>query len=95
MRRRDHAKRLIPGVASSDVKRSRSFSPARTFDSSAAATGSCGAGLPVWASGTGHTSEMTEYVAWTSADLHELDPSKGPTGPWRDVLVTPPAGWHS
>lgn len=30
---------------------------------------------------------MTVYVAWTSADLHELDPSKDLVGPWRDVVV--------
>lgn len=30
---------------------------------------------------------MTVYVAWTSADLHELDPIKDLAGPWSEVLV--------
>jgi len=30
---------------------------------------------------------MTVYVAWTSADLHELDPSRDLVGPWREVVV--------
>jgi hypothetical protein len=30
---------------------------------------------------------MTVYVAWTSADLHELDPSRDLAGPWREVVV--------
>jgi hypothetical protein len=30
---------------------------------------------------------MTLYVAWTSADLHELDPSRDLAGPWREVVV--------
>ena len=36
---------------------------------------------------TGHTRGVTIYVAWTSADLHELDPSTDLIGPWREVLV--------
>ena len=32
---------------------------------------------------------MTVYVAWTSADLHEVDPSDL-AGPWREVLVAAP-----
>ncbi len=27
------------------------------------------------------------YVAWTSADLHELDPSQDLAGPWHEVVV--------
>ena len=30
---------------------------------------------------------MTVYVAWTSADLHDLDPARDLAGPWREVLV--------
>jgi hypothetical protein len=30
---------------------------------------------------------MTVYVAWTSADLDELDPSRDLDGPWREVVV--------
>jgi hypothetical protein len=30
---------------------------------------------------------MTVYVAWTTADLQELDPSKDLAGPWREVVV--------
>ncbi len=30
---------------------------------------------------------MTVYVAWTSADLHELDLTRDLSGPWREVLV--------
>jgi hypothetical protein len=30
---------------------------------------------------------MSVYVVWTSADLHELDPSRDLLGPWREVLV--------
>lgn len=30
---------------------------------------------------------MTVYVAWTSADLQDLDPSRDLVGPWREVLV--------
>jgi hypothetical protein len=37
--------------------------------------------------GTGHSGGMTVYVAWTSADLHEVDPSRDLAGPWREVLV--------
>ena len=29
---------------------------------------------------------MTVYVAWTSADLSELDPSRDLAGPWREVV---------
>jgi hypothetical protein len=36
---------------------------------------------------TGHIDEMTVYVAWTSADLHQLDPARDLAGPWREVLV--------
>lgn len=36
---------------------------------------------------TQHTRGVTIYVAWTSADLHELDPSTDLAGPWREVLV--------
>jgi hypothetical protein len=36
---------------------------------------------------TGHTGGMTVYVAWTSADLRELDPSRHLAGPWREVVV--------
>jgi hypothetical protein len=35
----------------------------------------------------GYTSKMTVYVVWTSADLHELDPSRDLAGPWREVIV--------
>lgn len=34
-----------------------------------------------------HTHGVTIYVAWTSADLHELDPSTDLAGPWREVRV--------
>ena len=27
------------------------------------------------------------YVAWTSADLHELDPARDLAGPWREVII--------
>ena len=27
------------------------------------------------------------YVVWTSADLHELDPSRDLAGPWREVFI--------
>jgi len=30
---------------------------------------------------------MTLYLAWTSADLHDLDPSQDLTGPWREFRV--------
>jgi hypothetical protein len=30
---------------------------------------------------------MTVYVAWTSADLDEVDPARDVTGPWREVTV--------
>ena len=30
---------------------------------------------------------MTVYVAWTSADLRELDLSRDLVGPWREVVV--------
>ena len=30
---------------------------------------------------------MTVFMAWTSADLHELDPSTDLAGPWREVVV--------
>ena len=30
---------------------------------------------------------MTVYVAWTSADLLELDPATDLHGPWREVVV--------
>lgn len=30
---------------------------------------------------------MTVFVAWTSADLDGLDPSRDLAGPWRDVVV--------
>jgi len=30
---------------------------------------------------------MTVYVAWTSADLLELDPAKDLLGPWRDIKI--------
>jgi hypothetical protein len=30
---------------------------------------------------------MTVYVAWTSADLDELDPSRDLAGPWRQIVV--------
>jgi hypothetical protein len=30
---------------------------------------------------------VTVYAAWTSADLHELDPSRDLAGPWRDLVV--------
>jgi len=33
---------------------------------------------------------MTVYVAWTSADLHQLDPSRDLTGPWHEVLGAAP-----
>lgn len=36
---------------------------------------------------TGHTGEVTVYVAWTSADLHQIDPSTDLVGPWREVRV--------
>jgi hypothetical protein len=35
----------------------------------------------------GHIGGMTVYVAWTSADLHRLDPSRDLAGPWREVVV--------
>ena len=35
----------------------------------------------------GHINGMTVYVAWTSADLHQLDPSRDLAGPWREVIV--------
>ena len=37
--------------------------------------------------GTGHIGGVTVYVAWTSADLHQLDPSRDLAGPWREVIV--------
>ena len=30
---------------------------------------------------------MTVYVAWTSADLHQLDPLRDLAGPWREIIV--------
>src|SRR6478735_1529817 len=36
---------------------------------------------------TGHIGGMTVYVAWTSADLHQLDPSRDLAGPWREIIV--------
>ena len=30
---------------------------------------------------------MTVYVAWTSADLHEIDASSELAGPWREFVV--------
>ena len=27
------------------------------------------------------------YVAWTSAELHEFDPSRDLAGPWREVII--------
>ena len=36
---------------------------------------------------TGHTPRVTLYMAWTSADLHELAPSRDLAGPWREVVV--------
>ena len=30
---------------------------------------------------------MNVFVAWTSADLYELDPSRDLAGPWREVVV--------
>lgn len=30
---------------------------------------------------------MTVYMAWTSADLLELDPARDLDGPWREVVV--------
>lgn len=30
---------------------------------------------------------MTVYVAWTSADLYELDPMRDLAGPWREIVV--------
>ena len=30
---------------------------------------------------------MTVYVAWTSADLDELEPSADLAGPWREVVI--------
>ena len=39
-----------------------------------------------WA-GAGHNAGMTVYVAWTSADLHQLDPSRDLAGPWREIIV--------
>lgn len=35
----------------------------------------------------GHTSGVTVYVAWTSADLEQLDPSDDLVGPWREARV--------
>jgi hypothetical protein len=39
---------------------------------------------------TAHNRGVTIYVAWTSADLHELDPSTDLAGPWREVVVAAP-----
>ena len=36
---------------------------------------------------TRHTGGMTVYVAWTSADLRELEPLRDLSGPWREVVV--------
>lgn len=33
---------------------------------------------------------MTVYVAWTSADLEQLDPARDLTGPWHEVLIAAP-----
>ena len=33
---------------------------------------------------------MTVFVAWTSADLRELDPARDLVGPWREVVVAAP-----
>lgn len=30
---------------------------------------------------------MTVYLAWTSSDLRDLDPSQDLSGPWREVVV--------
>jgi hypothetical protein len=30
---------------------------------------------------------MTVYVAWTSADLSDIDPARDLAGPWRDVVI--------
>jgi hypothetical protein len=30
---------------------------------------------------------MTVYMAWTSADICELDPSRDLAGPWREVVL--------
>jgi hypothetical protein len=30
---------------------------------------------------------MTVYIAWTSADLGQLDPPRDLAGPWREVVV--------
>ena len=30
---------------------------------------------------------MTVFIAWTSADLDRLDPSRDLAGPWREVVV--------
>jgi hypothetical protein len=30
---------------------------------------------------------VTVYLAWTSADLDQLDPSRDLAGPWREVAV--------
>lgn len=36
---------------------------------------------------TGHSGGVTVYIAWTSADLQQLDPSTDLVGPWREVRV--------
>ena len=33
---------------------------------------------------------MTIFVAWTSADLDRIDPSRDLAGPWREVVVAAP-----
>lgn len=33
---------------------------------------------------------MSVYVAWTSADLSDLDPGRDLAGPWREVRVAAP-----
>jgi len=30
---------------------------------------------------------MSVYAAWTSADLHQLEPARDLPGPWREVVV--------
>lgn len=37
--------------------------------------------------GNGYVLRVTVYVAWTSADLDDLDPSRDLAGPWREVVI--------